>query len=113
MDSTFDVVIGVVTSVIGGVLVGVMRPRGVSFYYFDGNVVLWCVACVLSVVLGIVVAFLVFNTVSPDVFSGILFGTLDRTGGLPTILAMIVAICMGVVATIGGYRALITQMRLY
>ena len=101
-----QLIIGIVSSVIGGLIIMAIRPSGVRIRYLDGDFFMWCAIAVISVVMGILIGLVFFNTVAKAVCM------IVKSAELGLLLAVVLSGAMGVVGTVGIYRGLVKQTNL-
>lgn len=85
-----------------------MRPSGISFEYLDGDLLVWAALSVVSVVIGLLAAILLYDVFSTAI-GNIVSPTFSEAQGLTVFLSVAIAVAMGIVVTVGSYRGLLRQ----
>jgi len=92
-DIGIQFIIGILTSVIGGILLSVMKPSHISFNYNSGRMIAWVGILILSIVIGILAAALGFG-IAKQAFPAIL--VVAGLTGLVPLLSIIFSIGFGI-----------------
>ena len=101
-------IVGIITSVIGGIIVTVMKPSSVWFRHFDGNVILWIGLVLVSLVIGVLMAIFCYYALMlalPRVI-----GLMPGFSALSKPLSIISAVGVGIVLSVLVYRNLIERL---
>ena len=102
-----EVIVGIITSVIGGIIVTIMRPISVEFRHFDLGVVLWIGLVLVSLVIGVLLAIFAYYTMMlalPRIIG------LTGFAALSAPLSIIFAVGVGIVFSVLIYRKLVSSL---
>ena len=98
-----DILVSLLTSVIGGVIVSRSRPRTIRIATPDGEFLIWLAIAVVAVCFGVLTTVVVFGHLSAIML------TLVKQP-LAGILAAILAVCLGVVCSVVVHARLCHEM---
>ena len=101
-------IVGIITSVIGGIIVTIMRPSSVEFRSFDMGVVLWIGLVLVSLVIGVLMAVFCYYALMLGMPS--ITGLISGFEVLTKPLSIIFAVGVGIVGSVLIYRNLIRRL---
>ena len=99
-----DFILGVLTSVIGSLVLTALKPPGVSFRRLNGDLLLWMALSVISIIMGCLIGITACRSFANAFF------IIVRDQELATLLSVTVSVCLGIVGSVGFFRILRAQM---
>ena len=103
-----EIIVGVIASLISGIILSTMRPSYVSFRDVDGDLLVWCTTCVLGLLFGMIAAFIVASGAQAMFIEmlGPMTGDAEATGALAKLCACVMGLCIGVMVAVGAQRGI-------